>query len=319
MEKIRLGRTGLSVTAVGLGCGGFSRIGIEKHGEKHASEIVRAAYEQGINFFDTAAVYETESAVGRGLEAIPRDRYILSTKFPLFDAEWRLEGETRFTQTLERSLRALKTDYIDVYHLHGVPPENYADARDLFMPLMQKAKESGKIRFIGITERFMFDTSHKMLQAAIPENIFDVAMLGYNMLNPSAAKTVLPLAIEKDTGVLCMFAVRRALADPKQLKKEIEKIMDAGQAGADLRADEDMLDFLSRAADGGAPAPARSTMDAAYRFCRHTDGIHVVLTGTGSREHLTENIRSVLSPPLPDAVLARLKALFGNVDCVCAQ
>jgi aryl-alcohol dehydrogenase-like predicted oxidoreductase len=144
-------------------------------------------------------------------------------------------------------------------------------------------------------------------------------MLGYNILNPSAAKTVLPLTLAQDTGVLCMFAVRRALANPKQLKTEIEKIIDADQAGEGLRADEKALNFLSDASNGDSPAPARSTMDAAYRFCRHTKGIHVVLTGTGSREHLTENIRSILSPPLPDATLARLEFLFGGVDCVCAQ
>jgi aryl-alcohol dehydrogenase-like predicted oxidoreductase len=163
----------------------------------------------------------------------------------------------------------------------------------------------------------MFDTSHKMLQMAIPDGIFDVVMLGYNILNPSAAKAVLPLAIKNDTGVLCMFAVRRALADRTLLKKEIEKILAAGQGGADLRADEDMLDFLFTAEEAGAPAG--SVVEAAYRFCRHTEGIHVVLTGTGNREHLVENIRSILSPPLPDRSLSRLEALFGGVDCVCAQ
>jgi aryl-alcohol dehydrogenase-like predicted oxidoreductase len=60
-------------------------------------------------------------------------------------------------------------------------------------------------------------------------------------------------------------------------------------------------------------------MDAAYRFCRHTPGIDVVLTGTGSREHLLENLASIEKPPLPPHILEQIEALFGRVDCVSGQ
>ena len=60
-------------------------------------------------------------------------------------------------------------------------------------------------------------------------------------------------------------------------------------------------------------------MEAAYRFCRHTPGIGVVLTGTGEKAHLMDNLRSLEEPKLPQNVLDRLAALFGGVDCVSGQ
>ena len=336
MDTVILGKTGLRATVAGLGCGGFSRIGIEKYGPDHAAGIVRAAFDEGVNFYDTAAAYGTEGAVGQGLADIPRSNYIISTKYPYKRGEdWRGDGEAKLMASLENSLRELRSDYVDVYHLHGVTSEDYADARDIFVPAMLKAKEQGKIRFLGITELFFSDTSHEMLKVAVPENIFDVIMVGYNMLNPSAAKFILPKATELDTGVLCMFAVRAALSNPEQLVIDIEKIIENGQAGVGLEAAKNALDFLladettvappaqsaTPPANAAPPTlPSASTiMDAAYRFCRHTPPIHIVLTGTGSVDHLYDNLRSINSPRLPAPILERLDMLFGRVDCVSGQ
>ncbi|MDR1972466.1 MAG: aldo/keto reductase [Treponema sp.] len=306
METISLGRTGLRATVAGLGCGGFSRIGIGQFGLDHAAGIVRAAYGAGVNFFDTAAVYGTQAAVGRGLEGFPRNSYILSTKFPYKD-----KGPADFWAALEESLRELKTDYIDIYHLHGVAPADYPEVRDTFVPLMEKARAEGKIRFLGITEVFTLDTAHAMFQLCLPDHIFDVIMTGYNILNPSAAKRVLPGAVERNVGVLCMFAVRQALHDPVQLKKDIARILEKGQADPALVKDEKVLDFLVQGDSG--------LTEAAYRFCRHTPGIGVVLTGTGNRDHLKENLASIQKGPLPAETLEKLETLFGKVDCVSGQ
>jgi len=319
MRQITLGRTGITTTASGLGAGGFSRIGFEKHGAAHAAGIVRKAYDLGVRFFDTATAYGTEAAVGEGLKGIARESYALSTKLPLFGADWREDYKQRFNDTLEASLRALQTDYVDIYNIHGVMPEEYDDVRDLFLPLMHKARDAGKLRFPGITERFMIDTSHIMLGKALDDDLFDVIMVGYNLMNPSAAKTILPKAIKNNTGVLNMFAVRHALANKEQMVADIKKILDNDQGGPGLEAVESALDFLKEPGPGGQPAPAASIMDAAYRYCMHTDGIHVVLTGTGSAEHLEDNLRSLDSPPLPPYILDKLEELFGRSDCVCGQ
>jgi aryl-alcohol dehydrogenase-like predicted oxidoreductase len=307
MQTTTLGRTGLTVTVAGLGCGGFSRLGIDQ-GLDHAAGIVRAAYDAGVRFFDTATVYGTQAAVGTGLQGIARDSYVLSTKFFYHD-----KAAPDMESALEESLRELKTDYVDIYHLHGVAPEDYPQARDTFVPVMRKLQQAGKIRFLGITEVFAKDTAHEMFGIALPEDIFDVIMTGYNILNPSAVKLVLPTARGKNLGVLNMFAVRKALHNAEQLAVDIDRILEKGQADPALIDRNAPLGFLVR---GGAAA---SIMDAAYRFCRHTPGIDVVLTGTGNKAHLLENLASIEKPPLPPEIVKKIGTLFGNVDCISGQ
>ena len=313
MEQVILGRTGLKVSIAGLGGGGHSRLGLAKFGEEHAAGIVREAFEQGVNFFDTSAAYKTEAALGRGLEGIARDQYVLSSKFPYNGFGGEFEKPEALMRTLENALRALKTDYVDIYHLHGLAPKDYAQARDTFMPVMQKAKEQGKLRFFGVTERFMLDTSHEMLKLALADDIFDVYMVGFNLLNPSAAKTIFPGTIKNKVGVLCMFAVRTALSNPESLKANLDKIAACGQGGPGFSASVDILDFLS------AQGAAESVINAAYRFCRHSHGVDVTLTGTSSAVHLAENLRSIQMPPLPEEILGKLESLFGNVDCIDSE
>jgi len=316
MRTITLGRTNLTTTAAGLGCGGFSKIGLVKHGEAYAANIVRTAYESGVRFFDTATAYETEPAVGKGLQDYPRDNYVISTKFPIWK-NWREDCVNRFHKTLDASLKALKTDYIDVYNFHAVQPEDYKDVSDLLVPEMIKAKECGKVRFPGITEGFIEDTSHKMLDVALNDDFFDVIMVGYNIMNPSAAETIFPRTIKQNVGVQCMFAVRQALSNPAQMKADIQKILDNNQGGVGLAANENALDFLTEKIDG--KQVAASIMDAAYRFCAHAAGIHVTLTGTSSADHLADNLRSIESSPLTPEILEKLAQLFGLSNCVSGQ
>jgi L-galactose dehydrogenase len=308
METVTLGRTGLKATIAGLGCGGFSRIGIEKYGLDHAAGIVRTAFDEGVNFFDTATAYGTQAAVGKGLAGISRDQYILSTKFP-----YRNKTGGDLLKTLDESLRELRTGYVDIYHLHGVSAADYPAVKETLVSAMEQAKKAGKIRFLGITEAFGSDTAHDMYRLCLEDDIFDVIMTGYNLLNPSAAKRVLPAAREKNLGVLCMFAVRSALSNPAQLKIDIGRILARGQADPALVKDERVLDFL---VNSGA---ASSIMEAAYRFCRHTPGIGVVLTGTSSAAHLRDNLASIRKGPLGGGILEKLETLFGGVDCVSGQ
>jgi len=312
METIILGRTGLEVSVVGLGCGGHSRLGMFSKGIDNACSIIRYAYDNGVNFFDTAHVYGTQPAVGKALECICRDSYVISTKFPYSE-----NGTIRATEDLEKNvdncLKELGTDYIDIYHLHGVKPKEYIAVRDRFYPELVRMKEKGKIRFAGITEHFGTDTTHEALKLALADDLWEVVMVGYNMLNPSAAKTILPMTKEKKVGTLCMFAVRGSLSDPQQLKLDVQKMIANQQVDEQMVKEDDTLDFLI---DNGY---AESIIEAAYRFCRYTKGIDVTLTGTGTLEHLADNFHSLSKPPLPPIVCERLEMMFGRVDCVSGQ
>jgi len=147
-----------------------------------------------------------------------------------------------------------------------------------------------------------------MLQQSLKDDVWDVVMVGFSLLNPSARKTVFPLTAEKGVGVLDMFAVRRALSQPERLKGIVSDLLEKGaiQRGA-VNAD-DPLGFVLR--DGGAA----TLPEAAYRFCRHEANVNVVLTGTGNPAHLKSNVESILKPALPKAVLQKLEEIFGNID-----
>src|SRR5437867_4265116 len=128
MDYTTLGRTGLKVSVAGLGCGGFSQLGLGTgKSEGHAGGVVRAALDHGVNLFDTAASYATEQVLGKALRGVPRDSVVVCTKAPFSVSHPNSTAESA-VQSLERSLQALGTDYIDVYQLHGIAPRAYDHA-----------------------------------------------------------------------------------------------------------------------------------------------------------------------------------------------
>ena len=309
MEYSTLGKTGLKVSVAGLGCGGPSRLGMrnDPQSTNHAVALVKQALDLGVNFLDTAQTYGTEPIVGKAIAGVPRDRLVISTKKTL-PSEDDSDPETEVIKGLEQSLKLLGTDYVDVYHLHGVEPKDYGFAKERLLPVMRRLKEQGKIRFIGVTEGFVPDPSHQMLQSSLAEDVWDVVMVGFNMLNPSARKTILSATMEKGVGVLNMFAVRRALSQPQRLQSLCAELIASKAIDSDGLNPSDPLGFVLQMSD------AATLPEAAYRFCRHQPGIHVVLTGTGNPEHLRENVAAILKPALPKAVLRKLDHLFGRLD-----
>jgi len=309
MEYTTLGKTGLKVSVAGLGCGGSSRLGMrgEAGAEDHAVRMVKQALDLGVNFLDTAQNYETEGIVGKAIAGLPRDRVVISTKKTLPTPD-QADPEAEIIKGLEQSLKLLGTDYIDVYHLHGVEPKDYKFAQERLIAPMRRLKEQGKIRFIGVSEGFVVDTAHTMLADSLKKNLWDVVMVGFNLLNPSARQTIFPLTQKVGVGVLDMFAVRRALSQPKRLSEICAELVAKGALAKNSIDVNDPLGFLLKETD------AATLPEAAYRFCRHERGVNVVLTGTGNPEHLRENVSAILKPPLPKAALEKLESLFGGLD-----
>lgn len=307
MKYTTLGRTGLKASIMGLGGGGHSRLGstVGKT-EAESVAIVRQAIDAGINFIDTAESYGTEPIVGRALKGFDRDSIIISTKKFVWDGIEPAEIQ----KGLEQSLSNLGVDYVDIYHLHAVILKEYDYALSEIFPVLQRLREQGKIRFIGITERFEHDPQHAMLQRALEDDVWDMMMVGFNLLNQSARERVLAGAIDKNIGILNMFAVRRALSNPDRLNELISELIEDGQLDADEIDRSDPFGFLIH--DGGAV----SVVDAAYRFCREEPGIHVVLSGTSNPDHLRVNLESFSRPPLPQKDADALRRIFRNVDSV---
>ena len=227
MHYTTLGRTGLRVSVMGLGCGGPSRVG-RSTGKSEVEQIaiVQQALKAGVNFIDTAESYQTEEIVGKALQGRGRDQIVISTK--------KSTGKEPLTAQLvqegvEASLARLGTDYIDVYHLHGVRPEQYETLLTAVEPTLQKLQQQGKIRFIGVTELTNNDPGHTMLQRALQDDLWDVMMVGFNLLNQSARERVLVGAQAKGVGILVMFAVRLALSRAERLQGVIQDLVAKGE------------------------------------------------------------------------------------------
>ena len=303
MDYTTLGRTGLKVSVAGLGCGGNSKIGQGKGQSKDDSiRLIRRAMDLGVNFFDTAEAYGTEGVVGEAIRDVPRDQVVISTKYHAGG----VSGD-QLAAAIDASLRELGTDYIDVFHLHGVHPQTYDHAIDELVSELMRARDAGKIRFPGITETSPNDHEHSMLQRAVGDDCWDVIMLGFNMMHQAARPALLPQTMEKGIGTLMMFVVRNIFSVPGRLQDTVKKLAASGQVPDSLADDEDPLGFLVH--DGGAD----SVIDAAYRYVRHQPGADVVLFGTSRVEHLESNITSILKPPLPKEDTDRLAEWFGHL------
>ncbi len=307
MDYRILGRTGLRVSVCGLGAGGESRLGLKKgNTEEQAIAVVHRAVELGVNYFDTAANYGTEDVVGRALQRCRDDVVISSKMLPRRnDGTLVTAGEVR--GELEASLRRLRTDVLDVYHLHRVWADDYEYSVAEIVPELLRLKDEGKIRALGISESTGTDARHGMLARALEDDCWDVIMTGFTFFNQSARDVLFPTTIANDVAVEIMASARSYFSRPEQLAEEIGRLVDEGVIGRDEVDPADPLSFLT---EGGVS----STTEASYRFVAHESGVHVVLVGTGNPAHLEENVRALSAGPLPADLRDRLVRLFGHLS-----
>ena len=308
MQRIRLGRTELNVSVAGLGAGGGVQLGLRNGAsEGEAAAIIGLAFELGINFFDTAHGYGTEGVVAAGLKGIPRDQYVLSTKFSA-DTPSRVKVRPdQLLAGLDNSLKVLGTDCIDIFHLHGIDPVNYEHAVGNLLPELRREQEKGKIRFLGATEFSQRDLDHVALAQSLDEDLFDVVMFAFSMVNQNARESIFPRVAKLDVGTLIMFASRNLFGYPGRLKRELDRIVSSGELEEILAGDAEPLNFLIH------ESGAENLVDAAYRYARDEPGAHVVLFGTGNPDHLRSNVTYLSRPPLPEVDRAKLRALFGHL------
>jgi len=308
MEYVTLGRTGLRVSVAGLGCGGFSRLGLGTgRSEAEAVALIRQALDLGINLLDTAAMYGTESVVGQAIKSISRESVVIATKAWIPRSEGRSAAD-RAVASLENSLKQLGTDYVDIFQLHGLSPRTYDRAIDIIAPALLKEREKGKLKHLGVTEAGSSDPEHDMVQRAVEDDVWDVVMVAFHMMHQNARTRVFPGTMANRVGTLLMFAVRNIFSKPERLATALLELTASRQLPRWLADAPHPLGFLIH--EGGGAA---TITEAAYRFVRHEPGVDVVLFGTGDREHLRTNIASLLAPPLPLADRQTLTKLFGHL------
>ncbi|MBV7271335.1 aldo/keto reductase [Clostridium sp. PL3] len=194
MDKIKLGRTNLMVSRSGFGALPIQRVSFEE-----SKKILLKAYENGINFFDTARMYtDSEEKIGYALSEVRKD-IIIATKSHAKDKKSLLDS-------LQTSLKNLKTDYIDIFQLHN-PDElpNSKDPESIYSGLLE-AKKKGLIRFIGIT-------NHKISNAlnAADSGLYDTIQFPLSSLSADTDLKLIKECKKRDIGVIAMKALSGGL------------------------------------------------------------------------------------------------------------
>ncbi len=152
-DEVELGKTGIRTSRLGFGTGvnSFNRSSgiVRKNGREGAVKIVRAAYERGVRFFDSADSYGTHSVVREALAPFPRESYVVVSKYWFMKGGIPAEDHTDVETSVNRFLREFGTDYIDVLQLHCVSKPDWATALAPHMEALERLKKSGKIRAHG--------------------------------------------------------------------------------------------------------------------------------------------------------------------------
>lgn len=186
----RLGRTGLQVSEIGIGGGG-----LRCSSTSYAVELIQRALELGVTYIDTATAYgDSETKVGLALAGRRKDA-IVATKLDSVTAE---DGEKEFAASLGR----LRSDYVDVLHMHAIASLEDLDRRMApggVFDVLRRAKQDGRARFIGLSGH-----RHAVLAEALSRDVFDVTIFIMNIVEQDAAKELIPLALRKDIGMTVM-------------------------------------------------------------------------------------------------------------------
>lgn len=309
-----LGRTGIEMPIMGMGSGGgadpLGQVSGKPEREVHA--LLHRAYNLGINFFDTSPGYmESEAILGRALNLIPREKLILSTKIPLIglasDNSVQIMHRDAIKESVDRSLRRLKTEYIDIMLIAVASPECLDVVINDQLPVLQNLQQAGKIRFLGSSELSRSDGNHEWLKRFLPTNLIDVAMVAHNMINQSAQKIVFPYCVEHNIGIINVFTVRQVFGVPGRLEETLATLLRLNIVSEENIDLQSPLKFLLEGDVG-------SLIEASYRYAAYTPGVTTVMNGANEVLWLEENVRNIQKGPIPEKKRHRLKKIFDRVS-----
>jgi predicted aldo/keto reductase-like oxidoreductase len=282
MQYREFGKTGKKISALGFGCMRLPEF--EKDGKWYIDEektipMLQRAYQEGVNYFDTAWMYchdNSQYTLGRAVKGMKREDVMIATKQPLH----MVKETSDYRKVLEMQLERLDMQYIDFYHFHGIG-KGSMDNQIKPMGLMkeaQKAIDEGLIKHMS----FSFHGDPKDMQYIIEQGeIFSSVLLQYNLLDRSHEEAIAYLA-EKGVGVVAMGPVAGGrLAAPSQL-------------GDKLLGDKNP-----------------ETAELALRFVLGNKNVSCALSGMGSDEMLTQNLKAgKMENPMNETDFAKAKQMM---------
>ena len=311
MKYVKLGSTGLDVSAICLGCmsyGAPERGGHPWSLDEDASRpIIKQAVEQGINFFDTANVYSagsSEEIVGRALrDFADRDEIVLATKVNgrMHDGP-NGEGLSRkaILAEIDHSLRRLGTDYVDLYQIHRW---DYETPIEETLEALHDVVKAGKARYIGASSMWAWQFAQALYVADLngwPR--FSTMQNHYNLLNREEEREMLPLCVDQGIGVIPWSPLARG-----KLTRDWDTSTaraDTDEFGKNLYREEDKV-IVDRVAEVAAERGVPRAQIALAWVSRHP-AVDAPIVGATKPEHLTDAVASV-EIELTDDEVARLE------------
>jgi len=305
MQTVPFGKTGFETSRLGVG---LSEIGsFEISDQDQASSVLNTALDSGINFLDTSACYGiSEQLVGNGVSN-RRDDYFLATKAGHFVL--RGDGEDWTYQTvvdsIDRSLRLLKTDHVDLVQLHSCEID-VLEKGDVIRAL-QEAEQAGKTRFIG------YSGDNEAAHWAVDSGLFASLQTSYNLVEQRAHTSKL---LEKATANGMGTIIKRPIAGGVWGKSRPEAgIDDAGRYNTPYleraKAIRALGDIENEPDDGILTALGYTLADS---------NVSVAIVGTTNPSHMVTNIKQIDNDlPIPDSVISELNRRFEKLDTDWAQ
>jgi aryl-alcohol dehydrogenase-like predicted oxidoreductase len=290
-----LGKTGLSVSAVGFGTWQFGGEWGRTFTPEQAATLLSHAKERGINFIDTAECYGdglSESLVGRALQG-QRGDWVIATKFGhkyngLFDRTPRWSAREVEVQ-LEQSLRHLATDYIDLYQLHS-PKDQFFDDAELWAMLREQVKR-GKVRHIGIS----VSPNDNLLQVQAATRLgAETIQVLYNRLDRAAERRVLPSCAEQGLGVLARVPLASGFLSGRFQPGRIPTFSPDEVRGNTYRPEEieRMVAEVAKIRETEVP-PGIEVASWALAYCLRHPAVTAVIPGMTSLAQIDANARAV--------------------------
>jgi len=306
LPRRRLGRTNFEVTAIGLGGAHLGRFGREadQFSDELAAATIHRALELGVNLIDTAPMYgESQRRIGLALEQWydqggRRDDFFISTKTgrsPEGAKDYSADGTRR---SVEQSLRLLRTDYVDVLHVHDPDDLSPVLSPGGALEALRALKEEGTVQAIGVRVR-----SHEFHQRCMETGEFDVSLTycDYNLLDRSADEGVLGPAASHDVGVLNGAAVMLGLLggnDPREVARQL-----GGFANAErLRRASELWDWTQ--------SLGVSLLALNLQLCTREERIASTLVGVSNPTELEADVEAV-SEDISENVWRELHERFG--------
>jgi len=282
MEYRAFGNTGLSVSALGFGAG---HIGDPATDESKTERLLNGVLDMGINLIDTARSYgKSEERIGR-LISHRRKEFILSTKVGYNYKEmpdWSFEATMG---TIDEALKALRTDYLDIVHLHSCDKQFLEEGSAI--SALEKAKEMGKIRVIA------YSGENEALAYALASDRFGSIQCSFSIFDQQGIDRILPRAIRKDIGIIA--------------KRPLGNSVWRYQARPDGHGH---AIYWDRMQEFGLKLSAAEWHQLALRFTISIPGVGSLITGTSDIEHIKENLKLIDQGPLDQGEYDHLRSIF---------